>query len=99
MADANNVTRLTSPAQVIVRVVVFGKIDEVDIESPPFDYPVLLCEGCLLANFGSCESLTNDVEIPTGDECGPLQYGTLACCTTAGGGVLCPAQPIEAEET
>lgn len=78
------------PAQVVVRVVAFGKIDGTDIESPPFDYPVTLCEGCLLADLGRCDQLSRDVEVPSGGECSPLADGALGCCTTDTGAV-CPA--------
>jgi hypothetical protein len=84
--------------QVVVRVVAFGQIDDAEIETPPFDYPVTLCEGCLLFDFGFCEDLPGDISIPTGGECTPLGDGALACCTTASGIVLCPAQPVAAEE-
>jgi hypothetical protein len=79
---------------IYARVTVFGTVDEGDIVSSPFDYPITICDGCLVRNVGSCSTIPPDSELGQGGTCGLLQDGVLTCCNT-GSGTRCPATPDE----
>ena len=71
-----------------LRIRSFGHTTTRDIESDPFDYPVAVCDGCLIANTGPCpfsEAPTN-----TGNPCNVAQDYPVDCCT-AGNELICPA--------
>jgi hypothetical protein len=76
---------------VVAKVQVFGKRDDSDIESLPFEYPITVCRGCLLMDAGPCAMLDPMASLPTGGNCNPLQDQNLACCTLASGTAKCPA--------
>lgn len=88
---------VTIPAQVVVRIVAFGEMDGSDLESQSFDYPITLCDGCLIFNLGPCAGLPEGVTIPSGGTCGPVQDGALACCQRDSGQTICPAVAITEE--
>jgi hypothetical protein len=76
--------------QVVARVVAFGDMDGNDIETPPFDYPIVLCNGCLINDLGPCSLLPSSVDPQIGGACGPVQDGALDCCVS-GTEAICPA--------
>jgi hypothetical protein len=78
--------------QILARVQIFGLLDDSTIRTPVFEYPVTLCRGCNIQDFGACSALAFGTTIPnTG--CNPLQDdGRVACCTTDTGAFLCPAR-------
>lgn len=76
--------------QVVASVKVFGVIDGGDVVSPAFNYPVALCNGCLIHDWGSCDAIASDALVEPGGTCSPLQDEVLSCCTR-GGATICPA--------
>jgi hypothetical protein len=76
--------------QIVVRVQVFGQIDNDTIRTPVFEYPITLCRGCLVQSLGDCMALPPEFEA-TFEGCNPVQdNGSYPCCTSEGT-PLCPA--------
>ncbi len=62
-----------------------------DKESHQIEFPVVLCDGCLINIGGYCDSgLFGDLEHP-GNACNYSQDAQVDCCLDNGGGVICPA--------
>ena len=76
---------------VTASVTVFGELDGGDIESNPFNYPIEVCEGCMLIDNGPCTELPDDFEPLTGGNCQVLQDFPIDCCTSIDGDAVCPA--------
>jgi hypothetical protein len=58
-----------------------------NIDSDPFSYPVVICEGCLIANVASCPyqtAVTNQ-----GNACNVAQDDPVDCCSQSGA-LVCP---------
>jgi hypothetical protein len=71
-----------------LRIRSFGHTTTRDMESDPLDFPVALCDGCLIANTGSCPFSVPPVN--TGNPCNVAQDYPVDCCT-AGNDLICPA--------
>jgi hypothetical protein len=87
-------TGLLSPVQratVIAHIVVFGVMDDQDVESEPFQYPIEVCAGCLAYDRGPCSALPSGFKGLTGGQCNLLQDEAVDCCSTDAGDYLCPA--------
>ena len=76
---------------VSLRIRVFGRTTTQDVESDPFDYPVAICAGCLVANVSACPYMSAP-EHP-GNECNVAQDSLVDCCTS-GGDMFCPPQVV-----
>jgi hypothetical protein len=72
-------------------ITVFGTVDGGDVESQVFHYTVDVCDGCTTVNQGDCTALPDDFTAETGGNCQPLQDGSIDCCTSSGGDLVCPA--------
>lgn len=59
-----------------------------DMQSDPFDFPLEICVGCLVANVQACP-FTGAPANP-GNPCNPAQDDIVDCCTE-NGGLICPA--------
>jgi len=70
-----------------LRIRSFGRTTTRDIESDPFDYPVAVCDGCLIANTQACPVMTATQN--TGNPCNIAQDSPVDCCT-AGNELICP---------
>ncbi|MES1208063.1 MAG: hypothetical protein ABUS79_19185 [Pseudomonadota bacterium] len=55
--------------------------------SAPFDFPVEVCDGCLVGNVAPCPYHPAH----TGNACNPAQDDLVDCCTM-NGNLICPAQ-------
>jgi hypothetical protein len=75
-----------------LRIRAFGRTTTQDIESDPFDYPVSVCAGCLIANVAACPYTTPPANL--GNDCNIAQDGFVDCCTS-GGDLICP--PVVAQ--
>ena len=76
-----------STTLVNVRIRVFGSTNTQDIESDPFDFPVYVCSGCLIANLAPCP-----YSAPArfnGNECNVAQDNYVDCCSL-NGALVCP---------
>jgi hypothetical protein len=69
-----------------LRIRSFGHTTTRDIESDPFDYPVAVCNGCLIANIQPCPFSAANM----GNPCNVAQDYPVDCCT-AGNELICPA--------
>ena len=58
-----------------------------EMQSDPFDFPLEVCVGCLVANVQACP-FTSAPTNP-GNACNPAQDAPVDCCTE-GGALLCP---------
>jgi hypothetical protein len=76
-------------AQALATIVVYGDLDGEEVESPPFIYPVTLCNDCVVRVLGSCP-LPVGTDVLPGNACNRFQDGVVDCCT-AGTSLLCPA--------
>jgi hypothetical protein len=79
----------TSPSSMLVniRVRIFGDTNTQSIESDPFDYPVYVCNGCLVANLAPCPYPSPPRF--TGNECNVAQDSFVDCCSL-NGALVCP---------
>jgi hypothetical protein len=71
-----------------LRIRSFGHTTTRDIESDPFDYPVAVCDGCLIANTQPCPFSATPANM--GNPCNVAQDYPVDCCT-AGNELICPA--------
>tara|TARA_R110002073_G_scaffold320759_3_gene496416 strand:+ start:48624 stop:49382 length:759 start_codon:yes stop_codon:yes gene_type:complete len=85
------ITRIT--AEIELR----GSIDGGDVNSPTYNYPIEVCNGCLSNDLGLCADLATD-EIRTGGACQEKQDGVVDCCTDAVGEQVCPAVAPDLEQ-
>ena len=70
-----------------IRVRVFGNTNTQDLESDPFDFPVYVCTGCLIANLTACPFTSAPRN--TGNECNVAQDNFVDCCSQ-NGQLFCP---------
>jgi hypothetical protein len=70
-----------------LRIRSFGRTTTQDIESDPFDYPVAVCAGCLVANVQPCPYSAAPKN--TGNPCNVAQDIPVDCCIT-GSDLVCP---------
>lgn len=70
-----------------LRIRSFGHTTTRDIESDPFDYPVAVCDGCLIANTQPCPFQSAPLNV--GNPCNVAQDYPVDCCT-AGNELICP---------
>lgn len=77
----------------VARIEVFGVIDgSRDVRTPPFDYPITVCEGCLVEDLGACNAIELEVVIKQGGACNIFQDQPVSCCDN-GDMRVCPAPP------
>ena len=69
-----------------IRVRVFGSTNTQDIESDPFDFPVYVCGGCLIANVQPCPYTSPPA---TRQQCNIAQDNSVDCCSL-NGELVCP---------
>lgn len=78
-------------AEVVATVVVYGDMSGEEITSQEFQYPVTICNDCVVRELGACPLPVGTMITNTGNVCNPYQDGTVDCCRT-GADVVCPAQ-------
>jgi hypothetical protein len=82
-------------AQVTASMVVFGDYYGERLESNPFQYPVTVCNDCVVANrfadgtFPTCDTFTATAR--QGNPCNVFQDGVVDCCDAGNGLIQCPA--------
>lgn len=79
------------PVEVDAKITVFGNQNGTSVESQPFYYPILVCNGCMQRTVGTCDTLASDFVPSTGGQCNALQDFYTDCCTAADGSLTCPA--------
>jgi hypothetical protein len=75
-------------AEVVAKVTVYGTLGGDRVNGEPFQYPVTVCNDCVVVNLGACGPMTMTSVV--GNPCNPFQDGTVACCET-NGSLVCPA--------
>jgi hypothetical protein len=75
----------------IVKMSVYGQMGGGTATSAQFEYPVTVCDECLLQNAGSCSTLPTSFMPRTGGACFSNQDGVTDCCVDAAGLLICPA--------
>jgi len=70
-----------------VKIRAFGSSTNQTYESDPFDYPVSVCSGCLVANIQPCPYLGQPAN--PGNPCNVAQDAPVDCCLT-GNDRICP---------
>jgi hypothetical protein len=65
----------------------FGSTTTQDVESDPFNFPVALCAGCLVANVQPCPYTSAPANL--GNPCNPAQDEFVDCCLS-GTDLICP---------
>jgi hypothetical protein len=71
-----------------LRVRAFGSTTTQTLESDPFDYPVSVCSGCLVANLSPCPY--SSAPANPGNPCNVAQDYPVDCCLS-GSNLICPA--------
>ena len=77
-------------AEVLAKVTVLGTLDGDKISASPFQFPIAVCNNCVVTNLGACPVPTGTVP-RKGNACNPFQDGTVDCCTDTSNNLVCPA--------
>jgi hypothetical protein len=77
-------------AEVLAQVVIRGEINDNNMTSAPYLFPITVCNDCVVSNLGSCP-LPSGVQVRTGNSCNPFQDGVVDCCSDTMGRLVCPA--------
>jgi hypothetical protein len=78
---------LTPSLALNLRVRAFGHTRSKDIESDPFDFPVYVCDGCLVASIQPCP--VSVAPANEGNACNVAQDTPIDCCLD-GNNLVCP---------
>ena len=78
-------------AQVQANVEAFGDLQGSEIVGDPFQYPVTICNDCVVNNLGACAAIPIGTIARTGNPCNPFQDGIVDCCAGDQGQQVCPA--------
>jgi hypothetical protein len=65
----------------------FGSTTTQDIESDPLDFPIFVCDGCLIGTVLTCPFPSEPAN--TGNPCNVSQDSTVDCCSL-NGNLICP---------
>ncbi|MBA3452414.1 MAG: hypothetical protein H0T42_04880 [Deltaproteobacteria bacterium] len=77
-------------AEVVATVVVYGDMSGEEVTSQEFQYPVTICNDCVVNVLGSCPLPAGTTLVNEGNSCNPYQDGVADCCRM-GDDVVCPA--------
>jgi hypothetical protein len=77
-------------AEVLAKVTILGTLDGDKLSASPFQYPISVCNNCVVVNTGVCPMPLGS-KPRTGNACNPFQDGTVDCCTDASNNLVCPA--------
>ncbi len=92
VSTLNSILQQASPgtksfsAEVVATVTIFGLLGGDRVQGVPFQYPVTLCNDCVLNDKGPCPQTATNL----GNACNPYQDGIIDCCEGSGG-LVCPA--------
>lgn len=81
-------------AQAVVKAVVFGDFYGEELDSNSFQYPVTICNDCVIGTtFGDCATIPAGVMVRAGNPCSPFQDGVVDCCIDKANNnaLVCPA--------
>jgi hypothetical protein len=75
-------------AEVLATVTMLGELGGDTIEGQPFQFPVAVCNNCVVVDNGSCPM--NLMEARPGNACNAYQDGIVDCCHDASNNFVCP---------
>jgi hypothetical protein len=75
----------------LTSVVVFGDMAGSQVTSQPYEYPITVCNDCVVNVVSTCGTLPMGFMARSGDPCNISQDGPVDCCTSAAGKLVCPA--------
>jgi hypothetical protein len=81
-------------AQATVKAVVFGDFYGEELDSNAFQYPVTICNDCVIgATFPNCTMIPAGSMVRAGNPCSPFQDGIVDCCLDVNNAnaLVCPA--------
>ncbi len=81
----------TFRTELIVKATVFGEMAGDEVTSNEFQFPVTVCNDCVLNTIGACPSMAELAN--TGNPCNPFQDGVVDCCMS-GANLVCPAPVV-----
>lgn len=87
--DLTGASPPTFRTEILATAVVFGDMSGSEVKSQPFQFPVTLCNDCVVNVVGTCP-LPAETTVSPGNPCNPFQDGVADCCVGASG-VVCPA--------
>ena len=76
--------------EVLATITVFGDMAGVEQTSQEFQYPVTICNDCVVRELGACPLPMGTMLTNKGNACNPYQDGVVDCCRM-GADVICPA--------
>ena len=79
-------------AEVIAKVEVYGDLSGSEVVSQEWQFPVTLCNDCIINDLGPCSGLSSTATVRAGNACNPFQDGVTDCCSEENGSLTCPAQ-------
>src|SRR5262249_29996046 len=77
-------------ALVLATATIYGQLNGSDVDGRPFDYPVTVCNDCVVNDRGPCSGLKTSFQPRKGNPCNSYQDGTIDCCSN-GASFVCPA--------
>ena len=77
-------------AQVVATATLYGDLNGGEVDGLPFDYPVTVCNDCVVNVVGACVATPKTFQPRTGNPCNLFQDGVVDCCTN-GADLVCPA--------
>ena len=89
-ASGGNVETDEINAEVLAEITVRGVVNDDDITSNAYVYPVTICNRCVFLDAGACPVASPRL----GNACNPYQDGVVDCCTETTGEVVCPARTM-----
>lgn len=93
-AKGNGILAADAPsfrAELVATVLVYGDMSGDEVTSQELQFPVTICNDCVVNELGACPlPMGTDVE-NTGNVCNPYQDGVVDCCRM-GAEVVCPAR-------
>jgi hypothetical protein len=75
-------------AEVLATVNILGTLGGDALESSPFQFPVAVCNNCVVVDNGTCPM--NLMEARPGNACNVYQDGVVDCCHDASNNLVCP---------
>lgn len=75
--------------EVLVKAVVFGEMGGDEVVSQQWQFPVTICNNCVVNIMGACP-VDRMATVRTGNACNPFQDGVVDCCGTVDA-LVCPA--------
>jgi len=74
--------------EVLATATIYGDLAGSKVEAQPFQFPVTVCNDCVVVNNGACPLTITSAR--TGNACNPFQDGTVDCCVDASNVLVCP---------